>query len=353
METSSTVLAIGLMSGTSLDGLDIAFIKFTYLGESWDYQFIHTKTIPYPAELLIALQRPFNWVGTHFAAIDESYCSFVAQSIRELLKEVDDFQPDFIASHGQTLFHQPEKGITFQLGSGSKIAAKTNIPCVSDFRSADVARGGQGAPLVPVGDQLLFSSFNNCVNIGGFANCSYTKNGARIAFDMVPANFVLNSLAERLGKPFDENGKEASKGELIPDLFKQLNQLDYYQLTPPKSLGAEFVNQYIKPILETYKSHSARDLLATFTEHIAFQIAENLAPGNCLLTGGGAKNEYLVTRLQEFTSTEVVVPTDELIDFKEALIFGLLGALRRKSITNVFASVTGAYKDHCAGSIHL
>ena len=354
METSHSVSAIGLMSGTSLDGLDIACVQFMFHSGKLDYKFISTTTAPYPEVLKDAFKNPFNWVGSRIAQVDEIYSSFVAERILEVLSNAPDFRPKLIASHGQTLFHQPQAGFTFQLGNGSVIAAKTGIPCVSDFRSADIALGGQGAPLVPTGDELLFGAFDNCVNIGGFANCSFQENNLRKAFDMVPANFVLNSLAQKLSLPYDDGGKLAASGKLIDNLLGDLNALKFYQIQPPKSLGAEFVEQEIFPLLEKYKKHNTVDLIQTYTEHIAIQIAQNLKPGNCLISGGGTKNNFLINRIEHHAQdTELVIPFIELIDFKEALIFALLGVLRWKKMDNIFASVTGASKDHCAGTIHL
>lgn len=354
METSYSVSAIGLMSGTSLDGLDIACVQFTFHSGKLDYNFVSTTTVAYPEALKNAFKNPFEWVGSRIAQLDEIYSSFVAESIKDALANTPDFQPELIASHGQTLFHQPQAGFTFQLGNGSVIAAKTGIPCVSDFRSADIALGGQGAPLVPTGDELLFGAFDNCVNIGGFANCSFQENKTRKAFDMVPANFVLNQLAQKLSQPYDDGGKLAASGKIITTLLGELNALEFYQMQPPKSLGAEFVEQEISPLLKKYSTHKSIDLLKTYTEHIAIQIAHNLRPGNCLVTGGGTKNNFLIHRIEfRAQNTELVIPFIELIDFKEALIFALLGVLRWKKINNVYASVTGASKDHCAGTVHL
>jgi anhydro-N-acetylmuramic acid kinase len=341
------------MSGTSLDGLDIACVNFSFSDNQWSYQFVHTETIPYPDQLQQAFLNPFSWVGSQFADYDEAYCSFVANSVRVILDKLKDFHPTLIASHGQTLFHQPHSGYTFQLGNGAKIAAKVGVPCVSDFRTADVALGGQGAPLVPTGDQLLFPEFDNCLNIGGFANCSFKHSEKRIAFDIAPANFVLNQLAMKVGKKYDNEGSIAASGEIIPELLEKLNSIDFYSLKPPKSLGAEFVEQSIEPILQSFNKNIIPDLIATYTEHLAIQIANNLKPGNCLLTGGGTKNQHLVNRIKFHShQTELVVPSDQLIDFKEAMVFALLGVLRWFKQENVLASVTGSKRNHCAGTIH-
>ncbi len=354
METLTSYKAIGLMSGTSLDGLDLALLTFTQQGNTWKHQIVFAETYPFPNQLLQLLKNPFTWVGTRISEVDALYTQFVAHQVQEALSRNPSFQPDFIASHGQTVYHQPANGFTTQIGNGAQLAAKTGIACISDFRSADVALGGQGAPLVPVGDHFLFGEYDSCLNIGGFANVSFSENNQRMAFDIVAANFVLNELAQQLGKPFDENGAFASSGVIVPELLQELNGFDFYHQTPPKSLGSEFVNQAIFPLLEKWKKEeSLENLISTFTEHIALQIAAHLPMGNCLVTGGGAKNQFLIQRLRSLTSTEITVPTDEIIDFKEALIFGFLGVLRWKNEINVWASVTGAKRNHCAGSVHL
>lgn len=354
METLTSYKAIGLMSGTSLDGLDLALITFTQQGNTWKHKMVFTETYPFPKALLEMLQTPFSWVGTRIAETDAIYTQFVAQQVQEALSRNPSFHPDFIASHGQTVYHQPQNGFTTQIGNGAQIAAKTGITCISDFRSADVALGGQGAPLVPVGDHFLFGEYDSCLNIGGFANVSFTKHKQRIAFDIVAANYVLNLLAQQLGHSFDKNGDFASSGLIVPELLQKLNDLEFYQQTSPKSLGSEFVNQCVLPLIEEKKkSESIENLLCTYTEHVALQIAAQLPSGNCLVTGGGAKNKFLIQRIRALSSTEITVPTVEIVDFKEALIFGFLGVLRWKNEINVWASVTGAKRNHCAGSIHL
>jgi anhydro-N-acetylmuramic acid kinase len=261
-------------------------------------------------------------------------------------------KPQLIASHGHTIFHQPDKNFTFQLGNGASVAAATHITTVSDFRSFDVALGGQGAPLVPTGDQLLFSEYDYCLNIGGFANISFDLDGTRIAFDVCPANIVLNELALQKGLPYDEDGRLGASGIVNEPLLQKLNNLDFYRQKWPKSMGREWVDIQIMPLLSA-SGLSIEDQTATMYEHIAFQIS-NVTGNNVslLATGGGSKNLFLINRLKQKTSCEVVLPDEKLIDFKEALIFAFLGVLAFNGQINIRASVTGSKQDHIGGVIY-
>jgi anhydro-N-acetylmuramic acid kinase len=254
-----------------------------------------------------------------------------------------------IASHGHTIFHQPEKGFTFQLGNGASIAAETGIPTVADFRTGDVALGGQGAPLVPVGDKLLFSDYESCLNLGGFANISFDQHGKRIAFDICPVNFILNDLAQKSGWPYDTGGELGRSGNMNRELLEQLNQLAFYRQSPPKSLGREWMNHYFMPLMAADEI-PLNDQLRTAYEHIAIQIS-NASPvhGKMLVTGGGAFNTFLIERLKHHLKCEIVIPHAEIIQFKEALVFAFLGLLRFMGEINCYASVTGARRDSSAG----
>tara|TARA_Y100000768_G_C23914115_1_gene651479 strand:- start:56 stop:1123 length:1068 start_codon:yes stop_codon:yes gene_type:complete len=351
---TKTYQAIGLMSGTSLDGLDVVYCSFYQNDNNWSYKIHFGETFPFSLALKEKLLSPFKLTALELIELDTSYISHCSKAIQKVIKANSIQEVDFISSHGQTLFHQPNKGYTFQLGSGSTLAAKTGITTISDFRTADIALSGQGAPLVPIGDQLLFNGYEYCLNLGGFANVSFQNGSSRIAFDICPVNFVLNQLAQKLNQPFDENGKIAKSGKCIPKLFDALNKIDFYSETPPKSLGAEFVLDSILPLLLNYESYSTEDIMATYTEHAAYQIAKSLnKAGEVLVTGGGAYNTYLIQRIQHYTKAKITLGDPALIEFKEALIFAFLGVLRLENIPNVLSSVTGALKDHCAGTIHL
>jgi len=264
-------------------------------------------------------------------------------------------ETDFIASHGHTVFHQPGIGLTVQIGNGAAIAATCGLPVVCDFRSGDVALGGQGAPLVPVGDVLLFSDFDFCLNLGGFSNVSYQVEGRRIAFDICPVNTILNALSERVGLKFDRSGLIARTGTIDPQLLSDLNDQDFYSLIPPKSLGFEWSNEHIWPLINA-SSLPVQDILRTVVEHIATQIATSLSgfeKGRLLLTGGGAKNIFLIERIATLTKHKLVIPSELIIDYKEALIFAFLGVLRVREEVNCLSSVTGASRDSVCGAIYL
>ena len=249
--------------------------------------------------------------------------------------------------------HQPENGFTLQIGNLPEIAKITNQKVVCNFRVQDVLFGGQGAPLVPIGDKILFSEFDYCLNLGGFSNISYEENKERIAFDISPVNTVLNFYANTLGFEYDDKGKISATGNLNSELFEELNQLEFYQKTFPKSLGFEFVKEIILPILENYPI-STEDKMRTFTEHIAFQIGKILQnqTGKLLISGGGVYNDFLIERIKKYLPTiEVIIPNEKTIKYKEALIFALLGVLKLRNEINVLASVTGAKQNHSSGEV--
>lgn len=344
-------LVLGIMSGTSLDGLDLAAVEFSYRYNRWNFSLVEAETVAYSSGWQEKLRNAHNLSGEELIGLHHEYGRYIGQEAHHFLFS-HQLSPDLIASHGHTVFHQPGKGITFQIGNGASIAAETGITTVADFRVGDVALGGQGAPLVPVGDQLLFPHYTYCLNLGGFANISFEKNRQRVAFDICPVNFMLNHLAKVLGKPFDSQGNIGRKGKVNEALLEQLNQLDYYRLMPPKSLAREWVDTYFLPVMEA-SSCSLRDKLRTVYEHIAIQIAASVSePGKILVTGGGAWNDFLIERIREKTRGEIFIPSDQLILFKEALIFAFLGILRLLEEDNCLASVTGARRDSCGGAVY-
>ena len=338
---------IGLMSGTSLDGLDIAYVEFE-LNEKWQFKLGICETIPYNEEWKVQLSSLHKQSKIKIQQNDIKYGLYIGKLVKKFIRK-NSLQVDFICSHGHTIFHQPENNYTLQIGDGQTIANQSQKTVICDFRSLDVSLGGQGAPLVPIGDQFLFEDYDYCLNLGGFSNVSYLDNNYRKAYDICPVNIVLNNLARKLGQPFDENGAIAQIGNRIDILFTKLNQLPYYKKTAPKSLAKEWVEQFIQPLL---KQHSnIPDLLHTFTEHAAFQIGKNLKNGSCLITGGGAFNSYLIKRLQHYTKTDLHLPKKNIIEYKEALIFAFLGVLRYRNEMNCLSSVTGAKADCSSGVI--
>jgi len=343
-------LALGIMSGTSLDGIDIALCSFTKSGNKWSYEIVGAETIAYPSAWLEKLKDAPELKAEEFLLLNDEYGCYTGKLINEFLKGKE--APQLIASHGHTIFHQPGKKFTYQLGNGASIAATTQITTISDFRSFDVALGGQGAPLVPTGDQLLFAEFNYCLNIGGFANISFDQNGTRIAFDVCPANIVLNELALQKGFAFDKDGGLGAAGKISEPLLQQLNNLDFYRQRWPKSLGREWVDTQITPLLSA-SGLSTEDQAATMYEHIALQISTIIGnDGKLLATGGGSKNRFLIEQIKLKTSCQIVLPEEKLIDFKEALIFAFLGVLAFNGQINIRASVTGATRDHIGGIIY-
>jgi len=343
-------LALGIMSGTSLDGIDIALCRFTRTDNKWNYEIVEAETIAYPSVWLEKLKDAPKLKAEEFLMLNDEYGRYTGELIIEFLKGKE--APQLIASHGHTIFHQPDQKFTFQLGNGASIAAVTQITTVSDFRSFDVALGGQGAPLVPTGDQQLFSEFDYCLNIGGFANISFDQDGTRIAFDVCPANIALNELALQKGFAYDKDGRLGASGKVSEPLLQQLNKLDFYRQKWPKSLGREWVDTQITPLLSA-SGLSIEDQAATMYEHIAFEIANVIGnKGRLLATGGGSKNLFLINQLKLKTSCQVVLPKEQLIDFKEALIFAFLGVLAFNGQINIRASVTGATRDHIGGIIY-
>ncbi len=353
MTVRNTCTGLGLMSGTSLDGIDMALCTFSGEGSHLAHRIIRACTVPYEPEFRVRLANATKLSAIEYTRLDIALGQLMAQHINHWLGDGD--KPDFIASHGHTVFHDPAAGLTTQIGSGAVIAAHTGITTVCDFRTGDVALGGQGAPLVPIGDELLFGQYDACLNLGGFSNISYRSGGQRLAFDIAPCNMALNMLAEMLGQPFDRNGVTASDGQLIPELCLELDKLSYYRLPPPKSLGKEWFDACFSPLLSQYlKTHSVQDCLRTVVEHIAGQIARAVprSATTMLTTGGGAHNTYLLQRLKDNWDGQVVVPDALTIDYKEALVFAFLGMLRLRGSENSLKSVTGASRNSCGGAVY-
>lgn len=346
--------AIGMMSGTSLDGVDIAFCEFT-LDKYWTYKILYAQTFKYSPEWKVKLSDLENSSARDYALAEIEYSKYVAGLIQGFIEE-HKLQADLISAHGHTIFHEPQKGLTHQLLDGSVIAATCNIPVALNFRKSDVALGGQGAPLVPVGDDYLFPGIDYCLNLGGFANISYDENGFRKAFDICPANMALNYLASLNNAEFDLNGKMAKEGRLDTDLLMSLNNLPYYKIKPPKSLGKEWYSEHFLPLLEKNTS-SVQNKLHTVCHHISDQI-KNILEGKTanykmLITGGGTYNDFLFDLINQKTHLQIIKPDKHLIEYKEALIFALLGILRKEKQINAFSSVTGARRDSSAGCIFL
>jgi anhydro-N-acetylmuramic acid kinase len=342
------VFAIGIMSGTSLDGIDFVYVRFDR-NHYANFEILEATTISYSAEWRIKLQNAISFSANALQQLDLDYGKFLGEKTIDFIREFNIGTIDFIASHGHTVLHQPAKGITLQVGNGQVLANMTKQQVICDFRTQDVQLGGQGAPLVPIGDELLFSEYDYCLNLGGFANLSFRKGGKRIAYDICPVNIVLNKYAQHLGFEYDDKGQIAANGTLLPVIEADLRSLEYYVKKPPKSLGLEWVQKEIFPRLEQSMA-KPEDLLRTFTDHIAWAIAKEFPIGaKILATGGGVYNEYLMAAIKNKKKIDITIPSQVLIDFKEALIFAFLGFLRVDNQVNCLKSVTGAREDHSSG----
>ena len=341
------------MSGTSLDGIDIAQLWFTVSAKGdWSYKIGAAETVPYIEAMRLELKQAITWSRESIDGLNERYTKQLAQKISKFIKKNEIHNLDAVCSHGHTILHQPENGLTLQIGNLPNISEILKQKVVCDFRVQDVLLGGQGAPLVPIGDQLLFSDYDYCLNLGGFANLSTNNNNTRIAYDICPVNVVLNQLCESLGLPFDDEGKIARNGNLDAVVFEKLNELSFYHTVPPKSLGLEWVKENILPVLQQ-SNLSKEDAIATFTAHAAWQIASQCKEYKSLLvTGGGAYNTYLLERIANHKNLALVLPVAKLLEYKEALIFGLLGVLKLRDENNCLSSVTGAHHDHSSGKIY-
>jgi len=342
------------MSGTSLDGMDLVVVRFYRYLNQWKYQIQQAVTLEYTEEWKRKLQEAATLPAEEFLLLHNEYGRFTGDAVTRFLSDAG-LHAGLVASHGHTIFHQPEKQFTFQLGAGAAIASQCGITTVSDFRITDVAMGGQGAPLVPVGDELLFNNFGFCLNLGGFSNISHQQHGRRIACDISPVNMVANSLAMRAGYAYDNNGEMGSRGTIHTGLVDRLNALDFYTLPAPKSLGREWVETSFMPVLDQYNIPT-EDMLRSVYEHIAVQISRyinSFETGEVLVTGGGAFNTFLVDLIRQKSRSVLFIPDEQLVKFKEALVFALLGLLRYRNEINCLASVTGASRNSSSGIIHL
>ena len=339
------------MSGTSLDAIDIALVQLVR-NESWSFHVLKTKSIKYSNLWKERLLNGIKLSNNDLNNLNKDYTRFLGCAIKEFICENDINNLLAVCSHGHTILHQPDQGLTFQIGNLPDIARIIGVRTICDFRVRDVDLGGQGAPLVPIGDELLFHQYDSCLNLGGFANISSNRKGVRLAFDISPVNVVLNHFAQLLNCEYDDKGAFAKAGKLNKKVLKQLNDLPYYELSLPKSLGMEWVNTYIWDILS--QINKLEDTLATFTEHVAIQIAKNLNENSrVLVTGGGAFNDFLIDRITFHSQAELIIPDRKTIEFKEALVFALLGVLRLRNENNILSSVTGASRDHSSGMIYL
>lgn len=356
--------AIGVMSGSSLDGLDIVFAEIHENGGKWSYEIKEAVCYAYNTEWANKLQQAVSLSALDYQLLHAEYGHYIGSQVNRFISEKGlAYKVGLVASHGHTTFHIPAKRMTAQLGDGAAIAAATQLPVVTDLRALDVAFGGQGAPVVPIGEKLLFNDYAYFLNIGGIANISQ-KAAGMIAYDVCPANRVLNMLANEAGYEYDDRGNIAASGMLNANLLDELNQLDYYAQPYPKSLANSFGTDTVYPLIKAAGIGNA-DALHTYTQHIAIQIAKNIIALNLqtgqeskklLVTGGGAFNVFLTGLLQEHLAPhhiEVVVPDSLLVQYKEALVMALMGVLRWREESNVLSSVTGAARDSVGGAFWM
>ncbi len=341
------------MSGTSLDGIDIVYVNFK-LDINWKYELINSKTYKYEKRWSSLLQNISKEKINSIIKIDKDYTKLLSKYIINFINEFSIKDIDFVSSHGHTALHQPSNSITYQIGNLPILAKYINQKVVCDFRVQDIELGGEGAPLVPVGEEYLFSEYNTLINLGGFANITKRIKNNLIAYDICPINIVFNHLSRKMKLKYDEGGYIASTGNINEDLYNHLQSLNYYRQDPPKSLGVEWVSDQIHPIINKFQNLAVKDLMNTFSNHFAFQIAKNIGDkGKVLITGGGAYNDYLIERIKNLTNSKITIPDQKIIEYKEALIFSFLGLLRVNEINNCYSSVTGAKEDHCSGKIYI
>ncbi len=341
---------IGVMSGSSLDGLDLAWCELVHDVGDWSFNIREARTVPYDTRFQQRLKDAMQGSALELARLHRDLGDRIGLACKDLVKGR---AIDLIASHGHTLFHKPEEGLTLQIGCGARIAARTGTTTVCDFRSMDVALGGQGAPLVPLGERLLFPQHKGFLNIGGICNVALHNDHHVTGYDVCIGNQALNFLANEADLPYDKGGAMARTGRIIPELLDALNALPFHHQQPPRSLGREWFDAWLKPLIAG-QGESLPDRLATVVEHIAQQLATALAfaDGPVLVTGGGAHNTFLLERLRSLTTTRIEVPDVRTVDFKEALIFALLGVLRMREEVNTLASVTGAGRDSVGGAVY-
>lgn len=349
---------LGIMSGTSMDGADLALCRVESDGARWTASVQVAETFPYDEKWRVRLSQLRYQNADIYVKTDVFYGRYLGELVNAFIKKTGE-TPDLVASHGHTIFHNPDGLITSQIGDGATLNATCGIPVVSNFRRADVALGGQGAPLAGLGDEILFPEYDVCLNLGGFSNISASLEGKRVAFDVSPCNIVLNRIARELGQAYDQDGMIAESGQIIYPLLERLDAVPFYSKTGPKSLGREWINREFWHIVRDFDQEPAADRMKTLVVHIARQIGaavSNILPDHgagrkILATGGGAHNLTLIDHLRAETEADVVVPDALTVDYKEALIFALLGAMRVKNRTNTLNTATGARSPWISGSL--
>lgn len=360
----NTYHVIGVMTGSSLDGIDLAYTKISVENNQYSYEVLITECLPLPQKWKLRIEQLVMQNAVTYLKTSAFFGHFLGERIAEFidthqLKE----QLDFIASHGQTVFHQPENLFTSQIGDGAAIARKTGFPVICDFRSIDVALGGQGAPVAPIADRLFFPDYKLFLNLGGIANIAVKIHDKFIAFDITAANLALNKVAKLKGADYDHDGNIAANGEIDAKLFEELNGSWYYEKDYPKSLSGGWVSKVMLPTLSRHNI-SVENKMRSIVEHIAHQINESMKKieqkenvqfsknDKMLATGGGAFNKFLIKRIEEVIPVSITIPDEQTIKFKESILMALMGVLRVRGEANCIASVTGAERDAIGGAIY-
>jgi anhydro-N-acetylmuramic acid kinase len=356
MHNPASYPMVGLMSGTSGDGLDIVFAIF-HKDKDWVFELVCGETIQFPDDLGDALSRCHTFYGEDLAYLDIQFGHWMGTQVADFCRR-HQVSPRAVASHGHTVFHQPENRLTLQIGNGWALHVASKLPVINDFRSLDVQLGGQGAPLVPIGDKLLFPAYDYCLNLGGIANISLERQGQRIAFDICPFNLLFDHFSKKLGLSYDDRGNLAKSGKALPHMLDDLSHIPYYALKGSKSLGREDIEKHFLPVTDIPDKNPA-DILATLSEHFATVITKcvndsSIKNGLLLATGGGALNTFFLEKMASKLgdNTTVSVPDKDLLAYKEALIFAFLGVLRLRNEVNSLASVSGASRNNCGGTLY-
>ncbi len=357
---------IGLMSGSSLDGLDICFAQIEETRGKWTAQILNADCYAYEENWTQKLQHARQLSVPDFLKLHTEYGRYTGELVHRFIAANElQHKVHFVASHGHTILHEPDAHTSFQLGDGASIAAVLGLPVINDLRALDVALGGQGAPIVPIGDKLLFGDYDLLLNIGGIANISIRKEDNQyIGFDICVANQALNFLAQKMGKAYDEGGTIASSGKVLEEELAKLFNNDFLEKTAPKSLSNEGAMDMVKAFVDN-EEYGLADRMNTIVQFIAEQICrsiiqnlpiENLAHRKLLATGGGAFNSYLMQVLSNKLATldiELTIPEAQIVSYKEALVMALIGTLRWREETNTIASQTGASKDSVGGAFWI
>lgn len=351
---------IGVTSGTSLAGLDLVFVALTEVRGKWTYEIKAAERLAYTPEWEEKLGSAANLPARDYLLLNSEYGHYTGHAVKQFISQHQlDHQVHFITAHGHTVFHVPGQKMTAQLGDGAAIAAVTGLPVISDLRAMDVALGGKGAPILPIAEQLLFPDYRYRVNLGENATIAIQKDEQFLAFDICPCNYILDTLAETLGRAYDDEGKLAAGGVTDQPLLGALNGLAFYNEKYPRTLASKFGTGIVMPMIQQHQL-STQGKLNTYTHHIAAQIekvVKDLLPQeedtsrSLLLTGGGTANTYLVKVIEEVLQPLNITVTTQNEPFRNALMIALLGALRWRQEPNALASVTGAEKDSVGGAL--